>query len=89
MLATYRAVLKGDQLEWVKEAPNLPENQDSVPVIVTIMPELEINLDERRRRVADALAKLAESGAFKGIADPVEWQREIRRDGPLPGREDL
>lgn len=24
---------------------------------------------------------------FKGIPDPSEWQREIRQDRPLPGRE--
>lgn len=88
MLATYRAVLRGDQLEWVEEAPQLPENRESVPVIVTIMPELEITPDERRRRVADTLAKLAEIGAFAEIDDPVEWQREVRRDRPLPGRQE-
>ena len=30
--------------------------------------------------MADALSKLAESGAFNDIDDPTEWQQEIRRD---------
>ncbi len=33
------------------------------------------------------LQKLAEIGAFADIENPVEWQREIRKDRPLPGRE--
>jgi antitoxin component of MazEF toxin-antitoxin module len=24
---------------------------------------------------------------FRGISDPVAWQREIRKDRPLPGRD--
>ena len=37
--------------------------------------------------MADALSKLAESGAFSKIEDPSAWQRDIRRDRPLPGRD--
>jgi hypothetical protein len=33
-----------------------------------------------------ALRKLRELGTFKEITDPVAWQREIRKDRPLPGR---
>ena len=33
-----------------------------------------------------ALRKLRELGTFKEINDPVAWQREIRKDRPLPGR---
>src|SRR5437899_917368 len=35
---------------------------------------------DRRRRMAQALEKLAEIDAFSEISDPVEWQREIRKD---------
>ena len=34
-----------------------------------------------------ALRRLRELGTFKEITDPVAWQREIRRDRPLPGRD--
>jgi hypothetical protein len=37
--------------------------------------------------MAEALEKLAASDAFSEISDPSEWQREIRKDRPLPGRE--
>lgn len=43
---------------------------------------------ERQRRLGLALEKLVEARPFGDIADPVAWQREIRKDRPLPGRED-
>lgn len=37
--------------------------------------------------VKKALRNLQEIGAFSTISDPVAWQRDIRRDRPLPGRD--
>lgn len=42
---------------------------------------------ERGKRIKAALQTLAELGTFADITDPVEWQRQIRKDRPLPGRE--
>lgn len=43
---------------------------------------------EMLARRKDALRKLRESGGLRGvIPDPVAWQREIREDRQLPGRE--
>ena len=33
------------------------------------------------------LAVIAKGGSGKSIPDPVAWQREIRQDRPLPGRD--
>ncbi len=44
--------------------------------------------DERGKRIKDSLHALAELGTFRDINDPVEWQRQIREDRPLPGREE-
>lgn len=41
---------------------------------------------EKTGRIKSALQKLAELKLFKDIVDPVEWQRQIRKDRPLPGR---
>ena len=38
-------------------------------------------------KMAAALEKLAASRAVASIEDPVAWQREVRRDRPLPGRD--
>ena len=44
--------------------------------------------EERGKRIKEALQALAELGTFADIKDPVEWQRQIRKDRPLPGREE-
>ncbi|CAA9406056.1 MAG: hypothetical protein AVDCRST_MAG64-1991 [uncultured Phycisphaerae bacterium] len=89
MLQTYEAILNGDRLEWSGGAPK-PGRPVRVHVTV-IDPTLDETPDERAargKRMADALRELARSGAFKDITGPVAWQREIRKDRPLPGRED-
>jgi len=46
---------------------------------------------KRRRRpeggaaMASALQKIADSGG-PGIRDPLQWERDLRTDRPLPGR---
>ena len=35
----------------------------------------------------DALKRLRALGTFVEIDDPVAWQRELRTDRPLPGRD--
>ncbi len=41
----------------------------------------------RGEAMARIMEQLAESNPFSEIDDPVAWQREIRKDRPLPGRE--
>ena len=83
-METYRAILKGNQLEWTDPAPvDLNPEQ---PVEVTILEERDQTAN-RGKRMAEALEKLAASDAFSEISDPSAWQREIRKDRPLPGRE--
>lgn len=42
---------------------------------------------ERAKRIKAALQTLVDLNTFADITDPVEWQRQIRKDRPLPGRE--
>lgn len=89
MLSTYKAKLKGDRLEWAEEPP--PQNGATPDVLVTILPASTHPPEDRVERGAHmkaALDKLAEMGGIKSIPDPLAWQREIREDRPLPGRED-
>jgi hypothetical protein len=44
--------------------------------------------EERKKRLKESLETLAEMETFADIEDPVEWQRQIRKDRPLPGREE-
>ena len=41
---------------------------------------------ERGRAMGAALEKLSQGGSLASVTDPVEWQREVRRDRELPGR---
>jgi len=88
MLKTYKARLKGERLEWSGEVP-LAASQEA-DVLVTVLPPLELAEGERRERgagMAAALREIAARGGIRSIPDPVAWQREIREDRPLPGRE--
>ncbi|MHB8777255.1 MAG: hypothetical protein ACYC6R_05765 [Anaerolineales bacterium] len=40
----------------------------------------------QREALKKSLEKLAKMNVFADIKDPVEWQRQIRKDRPLPGR---
>jgi hypothetical protein len=48
--------------------------------------EEQPDASERGALMAEVLAELARIGAFSEIEDPAAWEREIRRDRPLPGR---
>jgi heat shock protein HspQ len=104
MLPTFEAKLKGNQLEWIDEIPEQTKNHQSISVYVTFREEepakesdtlqkqriVTETEDERRQRgqqMAKILQKIADTGGTN-IDDPVAWQRETRRDRPLPGREE-
>ncbi|HLL90545.1 MAG TPA: hypothetical protein VK324_14690 [Tepidisphaeraceae bacterium] len=83
MTRTYQAILKGDRLEWTGDAPTM---QGPLAVQVTVVAPVPYD-DGRRRQLAEALEDLARANPFREITDPAAWQREIRKDRPLPGRE--
>lgn len=88
MLATYPAVLKGDRLEWSQATPPLPSSGEGVPVYVIILSGSEEATAPQGERMATILSQLAAGGGILSIPDPLAWQREIRQDRPLPGRDD-
>lgn len=49
------------------------------------LPIPEVRQD--RGRIQTLFKQLQELGAFKSMQDPAAWQREIRKDRPLPGRD--
>jgi hypothetical protein len=86
MLRTFRAVLKGNLLEWQEEVNEWLQGDRAVSVLVTLLDEEPFAVTEGRgRKMAAVLEKLAQARAFSGV-DPLVWQREIRRDRELPGR---
>ena len=87
-MPTYKALLHGDRLEWLGEAP-ASGTESPLSVHVTIVEsELAAQGHARGPDMAAVLEKLAARGTFAAIQDPVKWQRELRQDRVLPGREE-
>ncbi len=84
MPETYRAIVRGNTIEWEGDAPD-PGNAVKVDVKVRQSSYLEVQEPNGRRAMA-ALERIAQKGGISSIVDPVAWQREIRKDRPLPGR---
>ena len=86
-MRTYKALLRGDRLEWLGEAPE-PQTDAPLSVHVTVLDqELPAEVHARGHAMAALLEKLAERRTFSAITDPVRWQRELRQERVLPGRE--
>jgi hypothetical protein len=85
MKQVFKAILHGDRVEWLNGAPD-----EKGPLLVEITVTKELDPKEEAllsKPVSELFQALADSGAFSEIEDPVAWQREIRKDRPLPGRE--
>ena len=90
MLNTYKAKLKDDRIVWADEAPPAL-NGGTTDVLVTLLPGVPETAEERRERgerMKAALERIASCGGIQSIPDPAAWQKEMREDRPLPGRDD-
>jgi hypothetical protein len=76
--------MKSSHHKPVLHPPSVGTSVDMEAVVPN--PERPLSPEERRRIREKALTELADIRAFRDIEDPVEWQREIRKDRPLPGR---
>ncbi|MBF0220343.1 MAG: hypothetical protein HQL49_12570 [Gammaproteobacteria bacterium] len=73
-----------EKLELVHRLINLIDEESQQSEQVVANPDKEPN----GAKIAKLMAEIAARGtAFQDIDDPVAWQREIRKDRPLPGRE--
>ena len=85
MVRTYKAILNGDRVEWI-DGP--PETGERIPVHI-IIPDRSLRQPPQTegRTAGELLQILADTDAFADITDPVAWQREQRKDRPLPYRD--
>lgn len=86
MLPTYRAILRGDHLEWEDEVPEQTANGQRLDVFVTIVSGSLTDGESRGRRMARALENIAQKGGLATIDDAADWQRDQRDERLLPGR---
>jgi hypothetical protein len=87
MSSVFPATLENGVITWGPiGAPPLPANEPrQVEVVVPTPPAIDPYSHMTLRELFEELARL---GTFDDIGDPVEYIREIRRDGPLEGREE-
>ena len=84
MLPTYRATLREGSLDRGDEGPP-PLPPGAVPVQVTILvPPARATGGPT---MSAALEAFAAAGGPTAFGDPIEWQRDVRAERPLPGRE--
>lgn len=43
--------------------------------------------EQRKKKLQEIMVRIRARNPFKDIADPLAWQREMREDVALPGRE--
>jgi hypothetical protein len=80
MTNSYRAILRGDTIEWIDRPPH---HSDPATIRVLMIDETSANADGAA--MADALNALSEAGGVSSIAEPSSWQRQQREDRTLPG----
>lgn len=85
MYQTVEAVVKNGIIQPI-EAIEYEENTRFLLVRLTPQPDI-VNDEVRRKKLADCFYQLAQSAAFSEVKDPVAWQKEIREDKPLFGRD--
>jgi hypothetical protein len=90
MLETYEGILSDNHIEWSGDAPKQAPAGQRLRVHVTILDQVATPLSkaEQGKRMREILEELAAMRALASITDPAAWERETRRDRPLPGRED-
>jgi hypothetical protein len=89
MLQTYKAVLRGDRLEWHDQPPTTIDADQPVAVHVTILDDTspEAYAPAPGHHMAEILEQLAQLQALPDITDPVAWERTIRMERSLPNRD--
>lgn len=87
-MGTITAILEPD-VDGTLHIP-IPADMRSSKVKVTAtlesVGEPIVALDAQVTRRLEALEALRKLNPFRDIVDPVAWQREIRKNRPLPGR---
>lgn len=89
MLNTYKARVDGEHIDWIGKKPVGLTRGRKVTVEVSLLDDTRSpsTLKQQGETLALILENLALTNPFSDIADPVAWERELRTDRKLPGRE--
>lgn len=86
MADKYKATIHGNTIEWEGEPPAELDSREQITVEVEVVNGPVKPHRPSSKRAISALRRIAERGGIDSIPDPVKWQRQIRKDRPLPGR---
>lgn len=89
MLEKYRATIQGNTVIWDGEEPAAIDQGRQLKVEITVVSDnggLPVPDGDRMANALERLASLPSDIGLRSITDPVEWQRESRKDRTLPGR---
>jgi hypothetical protein len=89
MLQTYKAILRGNRLEWRGTPPTALAAEQPIAVHVIILDEPAPFPPDVQpgQQMAAILEQLAAIHALSTVTDPTAWERGIRQDRQLPERE--
>ena len=80
-----RTMLQNDTVKWL-DAP--PEINGPVQTYIILLNHPKVDHPDNRGLIGVAMLEiLADRGTFDHIEDPVAWQREQRKDRPMPFRD--
>jgi len=87
MLQTYEAIYDHGKVRWVDAPPAMNEARLLVTVLsdtptTSAVPEAALG-----NNLAVALKAAVLLNPYRDVADPEAWQREVRSDRVLPGRD--
>lgn len=82
MYQTVAAVVKNGVIQPLEPI----EYDENTQFLLVRLTPISINDEARRKKLAECFYQLAQSAAFSDVKDPVEWQKEVRQDKPLLGR---
>ena len=83
-MKTYEAIIEGDKVTWIGDRPAVA-GRAHVRMKIELLSEGDQPNGTKLARIAREAVE--QYGGITSIPDPVAWQREIRQDRPLPGRE--
>ena len=91
MAQTFQALLTGDQLKWNPSRPAKLPRDKPIMVNVTVFDATVFDEPVSELPPGDAMSasleQLARLAPFADIDSPFDWQRDLRTDRSLPGRD--
>ena len=83
MQNVYQAIITGNTVQWIDQPQERIDLHKGEKVLITFLDSLTKSQSDGTA-MSEALRKLSSKrNSFSEIEDPVEWQREVRKDREL------